>query len=202
MVNRREKRVLGMSPDTAFIQEKSYLISLPEVLPPIYEHCQRLVNSQGYINLDTNRYSVPEKFIGKVLDVYKYPDVVRFFYKHQEIAVHARLWGKRNSCISLPKHHPQKHVRLKHERTNKIEMSLRGQHKILDQYIDGLKKRKRGSGYRPLNRLLNLKRTYPSDAFIHALKRAHHYGLYDLNRLEEMILKSVAGDYFNLSEEP
>lgn len=201
MVNRREKRVLGMSPDTAFIQEKPYLVPLSKVLPPIYEHCQRLVNSQGYVNLDTNRYTVPEKFIGRTLDVYKYPDVVRFFYKHQEIAIHTRLCGKRNSCAILPGHHPQHHARLRNERASKIEMSLRGQHNILDQYIDGLKKRVRGSGHRSLNRLLNLKRTYPPDAFIRALKRAHHYGLYDLNRLEELILKSVAGDYFNLREE-
>ena len=27
------------------------------------------------------------------------------------------------------------------------------------------------------------------------------YGLYDLNRLEDLIIKSVAGDYFNLEEE-
>lgn len=202
MVNRKEKRVLGMSPDTAFIQEKPYLVSLPEVLPPIYEHGQRLVNSQGYVNLDTNRYTVPEKFIGKTLDVYKYPDVVRFFYKHQEIAVHARLCGKRNGCSSLPDHHSQNHAQLRRKATSKTEMSLRGQHEILDQYIDGLKKRVRGSGHRPLNRLLNLKRTYPLDAFIRALKRAHQYGLYDLNRLEELILKSVAGDYFNLRKEP
>jgi len=49
----------------AYIKEKPYLNVLPEVLPPIYEHSQRLVDSKGFINLDTNRYSVPEKLIGK-----------------------------------------------------------------------------------------------------------------------------------------
>ena len=50
-----------------------------------------------------------------------------------------------------------------------------------------------------MQRLLNLKRTYPQDAFIKAIKQAHQYGMYDLNRLEELIIKSVAGNYFNLT---
>jgi hypothetical protein len=59
----------------------------------------------------------------------------------------------------------------------------------------------RGAGVRQLNRLLNFKQTYPSEAFISAIKQAHHYGLYDLNRLEELIIKYVAGNYFNLNGE-
>lgn len=202
MANQREKRALGMlAPDTAFVQEKPYLVPLPEVLPPIYEHCQRLVDSQGYVNLEANRYSAPEKFIGKTLDVYKYPDVVRFFYHHQEIAVHPRLSGKRYHHSRLPDHHSRKQASLRREAAHKTEGSLRGHDPVLDQYVDALKKRVRGGGHKPLNRLLNLKRTYPSDAFHCAVRKACHYGLYDLSRLEELIIKSVAGDYFNLHEE-
>jgi transposase len=202
MVNQRGKRALGMiSPDAAFIQEKPHLVSLPEVPPPIYEHCQRLVDSQGYVNLDTNRYSAPEKFIGKALDVYKYPDVVRFFYHHQEIAVHPRLSGKRYHYSRLQEHHSRRHASLRKEAAQKTEESLRGHDPVLDQYVDALKKRVRGSGHKPLNRLLNLKRTYPPEAFNCAIRKACHYGLYDLNRLEELIIKSVAGDYFNLHAE-
>jgi hypothetical protein len=51
---------------------------------------------------------------------------------------------------------------------------------------------------RPLKRLLNLKRSYPAEALKRALTQAHHYGLYDLNRLEDLVIKCVAGNYFNL----
>ena len=59
----------------------------------------------------------------------------------------------------------------------------------------------RGRGMRAINKLLDLKHTYPQDAFIQAVKQAHKYGLYDLNRLEELTIKLVAGNYFNLQEE-
>lgn len=201
MVNQREKRVLGMTPDAAFIQEKPHLVPLPEILPPIYEHYQRLVDCQGYINLDTNRYSAPEKLIGKTLDVYKHPETVRFFHKHQEIAVHPRLSGKRCEFSRLSGHHSKNNAKRANQAANKTEAALRGHCELLDQYIDALKKHVRGSGHRSLNRLLNLKRTYPAEAFLCALKKAHHYGLYDLNRFEDLVIKSVAGNYFNLGEE-
>ncbi len=200
IANQKEKRILGMAPDTAFIQEKPYLVPLPEVLPPIYEHYQRLVDCQGYVNLETNRYSAPETLIGKTVDVYKYPETVRFFHKHREIAVHPRLSGKRNERSRLPGHHSQNHKKQTHQAASKTEAELRGHCPFLDQYVSALKKHVRGSGHRQLNRLLNLKRMYPKEAFFSALKKAEHYGLYDLNRLEGLIIKSVAGDYFNLEE--
>ncbi len=200
-VNQKEKRILGMTPDAAFIQEKPYLVPLPEILPPIYEHYQRLVDSKGYVNLDTNRYSAPEKLIGKTLDVYKYPEEVRLFYQHQEIAIHYRLSGKRYEFSRLADHHTKNHIKQALHSANKTEAALLGQYEILDLYINALKKHIRGRGQRQLNRLLNFKRTYPPEALLHALKLAQQYGLYDLNRLEDLIIKSVAGSYFNLNQE-
>jgi transposase len=198
-VNGKEKRILGMSPNAAFIQENPYLIPLPEILPPIYEHYQRLVDCQGYVNLETNQYTVPEKLIGKKIDVYKYSETVRILHNHQEIAVHPRLRGKRESS-RIRGHHSRSHTTYAHQASSKMETALRGQSELLDQYVDALKKHVRGSGHRSLNRLLNLKRTYPADAFCAALKQAQKYGLYDLNRFEEMIIGFVTGDYFNLGK--
>jgi len=54
---------------------------------------------------------------------------------------------------------------------------------------------------RPLRRLLDLKRTYPEEAFNAACEQALHYGLFDLTRLERLILGRVAGDFFRINEE-
>lgn len=156
------------------------------------------MDCQAYVHLETNRYSAPEKFIGKTMDVYKYPETVRLFYKHQEIAIHPRLSGKRHEYSRLSGHHSRNQKKRASLAANKTEAALRGHDALLDQYIATLKKHVRGNGYRSLNRLLNLKRTYPRDAFLRAIRQAHRYGLYDLNRLEDLIIKSVAGNYFNL----
>ncbi len=76
-----------------------------------------------------------------------------------------------------------------------------GENEVLDQYVRSLKKHVRGRGMKPLAKLLNLKRTYPEDAFGKALEQALQYNLYDLHRLEGLILKFIAGNYFNLNYE-
>jgi hypothetical protein len=77
---------------------------------------------------------------------------------------------------------------------------LIGQHEWLDTFVEGLKKRSSGRGVRTLRRLLELRRTYPLEAFEKATIEALHYGLFDLARLEQMILSHVAGDFFSEDE--
>ena len=43
-----------------------------------------------------------------------------------------------------------------------------------------------------------MRRTYPRQAFFAAVETALQYGLYDLHRLEHLILERVAGDFFQI----
>jgi hypothetical protein len=45
---------------------------------------------------------------------------------------------------------------------------------------------------------LRLLKEYPRQPFLAAVREAAQYGLYDLDRLERMILRRVAQDYFRL----
>jgi len=49
-----------------------------------------------------------------------------------------------------------------------------------------------------LRQLLRLLKEYPREPFLASVREAAHYGLYDLDRLERMILRRVARDYFLL----
>ena len=52
-----------------------------------------------------------------------------------------------------------------------------------------------------LRQLLRLVREYPRQPLLGAVEEATQYGLYDLDRLERMILRRVARDYFLLAED-
>ena len=41
-------------------------------------------------------------------------------------------------------------------------------------------------------------REYPQEAFMSAVKEAAHFGLYDLNRVERMVIRRIATDFFRL----
>jgi hypothetical protein len=204
IANQKPKRALGMSPEAAYVLEKPYLLPLPPHLPPVYQACTRIVDVEGYVYLDTNRYSVPERLIGKTVEVYKYPQQVKVLFRHREVAEHPRLVGKRDAQSTLKEHRRPKR-RQAYQGPSDEERQLCGQSQLLDRYVSGLRKRSPGRGVSRLRRLLLMRRTYPRQAFFAAVETALQYGLYDLHRLEHLILERVAGDFFQINpdeEEP
>jgi len=197
VANRKVKRALGISPEAAYVLEKPYLRPLPAHLPPVYQALTRIVDVEGYVYLDTNRYSVPERLIGKQVEVYKYPDQVKVLFRHREVANHPRLVGKRDAQNTLSEHRRPKR-RQAYQGPSIEERQLRGESDLLDRYVAGLKKRSPGRGVSRLRRLLAMRRTYPRQAFSAAIEKALQYGLYDLHRLEHLILERVAGDFFQI----
>ena len=196
--NPKVKRSLGMSPDAAYIIEKPYLSLLPPVAPPVYKSFYRVVNIEGYIQLDTNRYSVPQKLVGETLEVQKHWEKVVIYDKQNKVAEHKRVLDKKDRRRTLPGHHPPLTSKTSIKEPCKEEVLLTGKNEILDLYIINLKEISRGRGVLNLRRLLNLQRSYPEEPFITGIKTAQQYGLYDLTRVEKIILKNVAGDFFEL----
>jgi hypothetical protein len=68
-------------------------------------------------------------------------------------------------------------------------------------YVAGLKRSTGGRGTLVLRQLLQMVREYPRPPLLSAVHTASHYGLYDLERLEEMVLRRIAKDYFIVPQE-
>ena len=195
------KRRLGMSAQAAFVMEKPRLLPLPVHIPAVTQIQYRIVDTQGYIHLDTNRYSVPERLLGKQVSVHKRPDQVLIFAGQQLVAEHPRLTGKRHTDHLIKSHHTSLQRGKTPSGPSPQERALTGHEPLLDQYVAALKQRAPGRGVSRLRRLLELKRTYPAEPFLAAIKQALHYGLFDLVRLERLILDKVAGDFFHLDDD-
>lgn len=200
VANAKPKRALGMSAHEAHLMEKSHLLPLPAHIPTVTQIHHRVVDTQGYVHLDTNRYSAPERYLGKQVAVHKQLDNVLVFYGQRPIAAHARLIGQRDKTVLDKTHHDT----LIRGRTapgpSPQEQALTGHHRVLDQYVAALKQRSPGRGVSRLRRLLEFKRRYPTEAFLAAIEQALAYGLFDLNRLERLILERVAGDFFRFDD--
>jgi transposase len=200
VANTKVKRSLGMSPEAAYLMERPHLLPLPPYVPPVYQALARIVDSEGFVHVDTNRYSVPEKLIGKRVQVLKFWDRIEVIHANEGVAEHQRRIGEHDRRISLAGHH-QVRSRSLRSRPSPEEAILRGQSPILDSFVCELKKRSAGRAIRPLKRLLDLKRTYPEEPFLAACTKALDFGLFDLARIEKMILSSVAGEFFQIPDE-
>jgi transposase len=199
VANRKPKQALGMSPDAAWLIEQPHLVPLPDVLPPVYELLERGVDLHGFVSVDTNRYSVPERYVGKAVTVTKTPGQIEVRRKGVMIAVHPRVIDQRDTRNTLPGHHT---IPVRQGRGSAAELALLcGHHDSLDRYSAALRQHGRAGNRRALRRLIEMQRTYPPAPFIAAIEQALRYGLFDLGRLEDLVLKQIAGDFFALNTE-
>jgi hypothetical protein len=67
----------------------------------------------------------------------------------------------------------------------------------LEAYVVSLIRHAHGRGVRALQRLLRMVREYPRQPLLDAVAEAEYFGLYDLDRLESMVLRRIGSDYFS-----
>jgi hypothetical protein len=91
-------------------------------------------------------------------------------------------------CPSMPKSGAGDHE----------EKVLRVASPVLGQLVDVLKKREVGNATRRLRQLHRLYLDYPTQALVRAVELALVHGLYDLERIESMLLRQLAGTLFRL----
>jgi transposase len=200
IANAKPKRSLGTSPELAYATEAPCLRRLPAVLPPLYEVLDRVVDLYGFVSVDTNRYSVPERLVGKTVTVYKHYERVQIHYRATVVAEHERVIGERDVRRTLPGHHttPQRAAR----EPALAEQLVRGEDEVLQRYATALKlHHHHGRGMRAMHRLVQIKQTYPPEPFRAAVQQALKFGLFDLTRLEHLVLRHVAGDFFALARD-
>jgi hypothetical protein len=202
-VNQRPKRQLKATPRELFAAEHPALRRLPRWIPEPYLLHERLVDVEGYVTLHTNHYSVPTEYIGRRLTVRESQDRVVIAAGPREITVHDREVEPRSRYVFRPEHRPPRGQGWRHEREPfPEEKDLLRLLPEIEAYVGALKRRGKLQTTLALRQLLRMAREYPRAPLLAALQTAAHYGLYDLGRLERMVLRGIATDYFQLPLSP
>jgi len=193
--NQSFKRSLGARPIDLFVATRAALQPLPMHVPEVYELHHRMVDLEGYVNVHRNRYSVPEELIGRPIVVRESKDQIRVFAGHREVAVHQRCDPGAGHRRVIYGHHKPRPRRRRREPLPE-ELTLRGAGAALGHYIDALRRRHGGRAARPVRELHRMYVDYPGQALQGAVEDALRYGMLDLKRLERMVLRRIATDFF------
>lgn len=184
-----------------FQAERLALRPLPLHVPQVYQLHERLVDLEGYVNVHTCRYSVPVDLIGRRLEVRETKDQIRIFDGHRLVCEHPRRPQGSWDRSTLPEHRYHGRWRLQqHTAVLPEEATLRVAAPELGPLLDALNKHHGGRAVRPIRILHRLWRDYPKASLLRAATAALEHGLLDLARIETMVLRDIAGDFFRLPE--
>jgi transposase len=199
-VSRKPKRELPGLPCELWLAEKPALRPLPLYVPEVYDVHSRRVDSEGYCNLDRNRYSVPEALIGRQLVLRESLRAIAIYDGHRLICEHPRELPGAGARRTLPEHRSADRWNRKRQprSPSEEERRLRALDPAVADLCALLKKRSRGGAQRAFCRLHRIYVDYPTDAVVAAARQAVRYGLSDLGRIETMVLRAIAGDFFRL----
>jgi len=201
-VNATYKKHLRAVPRELFVVERPQLHPLPAWVPEVYRLHERLVDVEGYVALHSNRYSVPLAWIGRRVEVRETKDKVEIQLDARHLVTHQRIAEAEHQRLLLAEHRPPRGQGSQRPDPHPEEtLILQAVPEIAD-YVTALKQHSRKLRVLALRQLLRLVREYPRQALLAALREAAHYGLYDLDRVERMILRRVARDYFLLDDDP
>jgi hypothetical protein len=199
-VNSTYKKHIRAVPRELFAVERLHLKPLPAWIPEVYRLHERIVDVEGYVALHSSRYSVPVAWIGRRVEVREAKDKIAIQLDPRHIVTHRRVPEGEYQRITLAEHRPPRGQGIKRTDPHPEEQAILQTAPELADYLTALKKR----GHRyltiALRQLLRIVREYPRQPVVSAVSEAARYGLYDLDRLERMVLRRIARDYFLLNE--
>lgn len=183
-----------------FAAEQPFLKRLPLYVPEVYRLHGRIVDAEGYVHVNRIRYSVPYQLIGRPLEVRETLERVDFYDGPRRVASHQRPYAGVDTYVTDPAHRPPRgqgrsqRALAPPEETEILQIEPR-----VTGYLAALKKQV-GGRRSPLRRLLSMLQDYPRETFITTLGVAEKYRIFDLDRLENMVLRQISSDFFDKRE--
>ena len=201
-VNAKYSPKLRASRRELFAAERHAIKPLPDFVPEVYVLHQRIVDAEGYVSVRRNRYSVPYKLIGRMMEVRESKARIDVFDGPRLVASHRRFIDPIGARVTVPDHRPPRGGGRAKKGPAPEQMELLLVEPALATYVAALTRHAHGRGVRMLQRLLRMAREYPRQPLLDAVHDAEQFGLFDLDRLERMVLRRIGRDYFLLPDFP
>lgn len=197
--NSTYKRHLQAKPIELYALERTKLRRLPAHIPEPYQIHHRTVSVEGYVSIETHKYSVPPDWIGRPVQVRETQEQIDIETSpSQPRVIHQRVIDPHHGKTTLPEHRIPRGQGRKRKQPGEEEKILLEIAPELGPYVQDLKQKGKKQRTLALRQLLRMVREYPQEPLRQAVERAHHYGLYDLDRVESLLLRLVTDEYFQL----
>ena len=183
VANRRVHGTTNEIPQQRFRPEA--LRALPPVLPDTRDTAAARVHNDCRFKFDGNLYSAPHWLVGKVLTLKADEHTVTVSYRDKIVAHHRRSW-QRKALIENPNHVKDLlKTRKKAQITKQQELFL-ALGPTAEHYLEGLAAAHKHLS-QAIQRLLELRQSYGTEALVRALELASNYQAYDVSYVEHIL---------------
>src|SRR5271157_2010360 len=142
-VNSTYKKHLRAVPRELFAIERLHLKPLPAWIPEVYRLHRRTADTEGYVSVNSIRYSVPVSWIGRSVDVRETRDRIEIELDPRHIVIHDRVLTPPNQRIMLAEHRPPRGSGVKRNDPHPEEQALVEAAPEIAPYVAALKQKGR-----------------------------------------------------------
>lgn len=130
--NNRVHRTTGKVPSGALAEEK--LKPLPQIDYKPYRLVQAVVSKTGFVEFETNRYSVPSPYAGMAASLLALPDTLEIVVQGKKVATHRRLFLRKEKS-EHPSHREKLLSRTPHFKYQRILTLMKGMGAEVEQFL-------------------------------------------------------------------
>ena len=192
--NRRRLREFKASPLELFAAEKSALAPLPLYVPEVYRLWSRSVDAYGYVHLHGFKYPVAAPYLGRELQLRETKDRVIVLDGSKEIMIHQKkVQGQAQPAPQSPAGAPRpKSIKLAEE------SKLQALGPDICGYLEALKASRGPRYFWSVRKLWRMLCQYRDEDFKAAVKKALQHLLFDVSRIETILLQDIAQKDYHL----
>lgn len=198
-VNGSYKRHIRAVPKDLWRVERNALRPLPLHRPEPYRIHQRIVDVEAFVCLETNRYSLPDDWVGRRVEVRETWKALEISLDRRNTVRHKRIPEPLGRRVLLPEHRRPRTKKPRASSVSPERIAVEREAPELLAFLGEMEKRGKKTPTLARRQLLQLVRDYPRRPLVEAIEEAFRYGLFDLDRIERMILRRIANEYFRLA---
>jgi hypothetical protein len=142
-VNSTYKKHIRAVPRELFTVERLHLKPLPAWIPEVYRLHQRTVDVEGYVSVNSIRYSVPVSWIGRRVEVRETKDKIDIELDARHLVTHVRAVTPQSQRITLAEHRPPRGEGLKRGDPHPEEQAILQTAPEIAAYVAALKQKGR-----------------------------------------------------------
>jgi len=168
-------------------EELKALRPLPAVPFKCVRYSEAKVNKYSMVQFETNRYSVPVKYIGERVTIRASVDQIEILLDHEQIAVHPRKYGRYQESLVLD-HYLELLLMKSRALSNTRVYRPDTLPPVYEQYRRCLAARD-PKGNRQFVKILMLNREYPSEQVTDAIGLAMAYNVYNYDGVLNILMQ-------------